>query len=199
MSRPDVFLTADWKRLVMLNYAVDSDLLGPYVPAGADSDEFGGQAWISLEVNLRFYVRRGQNRGVAFIRELVPKRAVATVARVAFGENYPRIRMSHRVERSADGAVRAEYSFGSGSARCTMEIESDVRSFDPPAGSLSRFITEHYWAMPPRLMAAASNTRFSTRHGVPETAGERSFQERRRGSTDRISRAYSRGTRILRF
>lgn len=167
MSRSNVFLTANWNHLAMLNYAVDKDLLRPHVPAGTDIDEFAGHAWISIvafefnrarlsgipvpfhqafeEVNLRFYVRRGQTRGVAFIRELVPKHAVAAVARLAFGENYSRIQMSHRIERSADGAVRAEYSFGSGPAHCTIEIESDVPSFAPPDGSLSQFITEHYW------------------------------------------------------
>jgi len=45
-----------------------------------------GVAWPGLrdfpEVNLRFYVREGDRRGVVFIRELVPSRAVALVARL---------------------------------------------------------------------------------------------------------------------
>lgn len=64
------------------------------------------------EVNLRFYVRRrvadGWRRGVTFIRELAPRRAVAWVARHFYGENYLTVPMRHRVE-SPDGAPRASY------------------------------------------------------------------------------------------
>lgn len=37
----------------MLNYAVDPDLLRPYVPFGTELDSFGGQTFISL-VGFRF-------------------------------------------------------------------------------------------------------------------------------------------------
>jgi uncharacterized protein len=35
------FLTADWRWLVMLNYAVDPALLRPLVPTGTELDEWG--------------------------------------------------------------------------------------------------------------------------------------------------------------
>jgi uncharacterized protein YqjF (DUF2071 family) len=110
MADNNRFLTAEWKNLLMLNYAVDPSLLEPFVPAGTELDAFGGKIYLSLvgfefnrtrvlgfavpfhqnfeEVNLRFYVRRGSKRGVVFIRELVPKYAVAAVARLLFKENY---------------------------------------------------------------------------------------------------------------
>jgi len=156
------FLTAEWKNLVMLNYAVDPSLLEPLVPAGTVLDVFEGRAYVSLvgfefnrtrvlgfavpfhqnfeEVNLRFYVRRGSKRGVVFIRELVPKYAVAAVARLLFKENYSYVPMSHRAE-----AGKVEYSWTLGSDRCLMKIETDGEIFVPPEGSLSQFITEHYW------------------------------------------------------
>src|SRR5205823_4955752 len=113
-SRRRVFLSAEWRNLAMLNYAVDPDLLRPYVPVGTELDSFGGQAFVSLvgfrflgtkvlgvpvpfhrdfdEVNLRFYVRRRAGaiirRGVVFIREIVPRHAIATIARVVYNENY---------------------------------------------------------------------------------------------------------------
>src|ERR1700687_2292845 len=99
-----VFLSADWRDLAMLNYEVDPDLLRKHVPAGTVLGSIDGKTFVSLvgfrfcntrlfgrlpipfhadfdEVNLRFYVRRRHSgedrRGVVFIREIVPKRAVA--------------------------------------------------------------------------------------------------------------------------
>src|SRR5580704_5105159 len=99
MRAPSKFLTAEWKNILMLNYAVDASLLRRFVPAGTELDAFEGKTYLSLigfefnrtrvlgfaipfhqnfeEVNLRFYVRRFSKRGVVFIRELVPKYAVA--------------------------------------------------------------------------------------------------------------------------
>jgi uncharacterized protein len=90
-----VFLTAEWRDLAILNYAVDEALLQPHVPAGTELDFFEGNTYISLvgfrflntrvlgipvplhrdfdEVNLRFYVRRVTGsevrRGVVFVRD----------------------------------------------------------------------------------------------------------------------------------
>ncbi len=168
MERQNRFLTAEWNNLLMLNYAVDASLLERFVPAGTELDAFEGKTYISLvgfefnrtrifglavpfhqafeEVNLRFYVRRASQRGVVFIAELVPKRAVAAIARFAFNENYSCVPMSHRIETSAGGDVsEAEYAWGWGLDRCVMRIETEGASFLPPDGSLSQFITEHYW------------------------------------------------------
>src|SRR5260370_42323015 len=99
-----VFLSAEWRDLVMLNYEVDSRLLDKYVPSGTVLDSFLGKTYVSLvgfrfcrtklfgsvalplhsnfdEINLRFYVRPNDDeesrRGVVFIAEIVPKQAVA--------------------------------------------------------------------------------------------------------------------------
>jgi uncharacterized protein YqjF (DUF2071 family) len=168
MTHTARFLTAEWKNLLMLNYAVDAALLEPFVPVGTVLDAFAGKTYLSLvgfqfnrsrpfgipmrfyqafeEVNLRFYVRRASKRGVVFIRELVPKRAVAALARFAFNENYSRVPMSHRVETGAEGEVmKAEYSWCSATDRCVMWIETEGASFLPPEDSVSQFFTEHYW------------------------------------------------------
>src|ERR1700723_741590 len=183
IKRQNTFLAAEWKALVMLNYAVDSSLVERFVPPGTELDSFKGRTYVILvgfefnrsrifgfpvpfhqtfeEVNLRFYVRRSSKRGVVFIRELVPKCAVAVVARFAFHENYSCVPMSHRIETGADGdVVKAEYAWRwgswrsgswrsglwrSGSDRCMIRIETEGASFLPPEGSASQFITEHYW------------------------------------------------------
>lgn len=152
----------------MLNYAVDAALLEPFVPRGTELDAFAGKIYMSLvgfefnrtrllgfavpfhqsfeEVNLRFYVRRSSKRGVVFIREFVPKRAVAAVARFAFHENYSCVSMSHRIEASAQGhTMEAEYAWGTGQNYCRMRIETEGPGLIPIDGSESQFITEHYW------------------------------------------------------
>jgi hypothetical protein len=143
-------------------------LLQPFVPRGTEVDAFEGRTYVSLvgfefnrtcvdgftipfhrsfeEVNLRFYVRRAGQRGVVFIRELVPKFAVAAIARIAFGENYSRVPMSHSIHlQQKTCAVEAEYCWGSGPGRCSMRLEAGESSFVPPDNSLGQFITEHYW------------------------------------------------------
>ena len=150
----------------MLNYAVDPALLRSFVPAGTELDSHEGLTYASLigfefnktrllgravpfhqsfeEVNLRFYVRRGTRRGVVFIRELVPKVAVTAIARFAYGENYSCVPMSHRIETNS-GELTVEYSWGSGAARCSISVTSSRDAYLPAQGSLSEFITEHYW------------------------------------------------------
>ncbi|MGA9668633.1 MAG: DUF2071 domain-containing protein, partial [Terracidiphilus sp.] len=168
MGDQSLFLNAEWKNLLMLNYAVNPSLLEEFVPSGTVLDAFDGATYLSLvgfefnrtrmfgfpvpfhqsfeEVNLRFYVRRSSKRGVAFIRELVPKRAVAAIARLAFNEKYSYMPMSHRVESCAENeGMKAEYSWGSGANRSSMWIETEGARFIPPEGSASQFITEHYW------------------------------------------------------
>lgn len=168
MKHPGVFLTAEWKNLLMLNYAVDPGLIQRFLPAATEADFFEGRTYVSLvgfefnrarvrrvaipfhrdfeEVNLRFYVRHSDRRGVVFIREFVPKRAVAFVARVVFGERYLRVGMSHSIQAHLEeDLIAAEYSWGAGASRCSMRIEAEGPGFLPPDGSLSQFITEHYW------------------------------------------------------
>jgi uncharacterized protein YqjF (DUF2071 family) len=168
MRSQDIFLTAEWKNILMLNYAVDPALLERFVPRGTEQDTFEGKTYLSLvgfefnrtricgvavpfhqkfeEVNLRFYVRRSSKRGVVFIRELVPRFAVAAIARFAFNENYSCVPMSHRcVVRGERGVAEAEYAWGSGPDRRVIKIETEESSCLPPDGSLSQFITEHYW------------------------------------------------------
>lgn len=168
MKQPGVFLTANWRNVLMLNYAVDPILVRRFVPAGTELDAFEGDTYVSLvgfefehtriagfpipfhgsfeEVNLRFYVKREARRGVVFVRELVPKYAVAAIARFLYGENYSRAPMSHRIRVQPGGqVVEAEYSWGSGPNLCSMRIEIEKPSFLPREGSLGQFITEHYW------------------------------------------------------
>ena len=155
----------------MLNYEVESKLLSDYVPAGTVLDSFEGRTYVSLvgfqfrqtklfgflpvsfhsdfeEVNLRFYVRRKvrgeERRGVVFIAEIVPKQAVAQVARLAYGENYICLPMKHRVN-TAGNLKSAEYEWKLNRAWCRLHAQATAAPTRAKEGSFEQFITEHYW------------------------------------------------------
>jgi uncharacterized protein len=166
-----VFLSAEWRDVVMLNYAVDPELLHHYVPGGTILDSFDGKTYLSLvgfqfrrtklfgclpipfhanfdEVNLRFYVRRREGnrvrRGVVFIAEIVPRRAVALAARFAYGEKYVRLPMFHRVTMKGT-AKDAEYAWRLNGSWCKLQAHASGAPAPAEEGSLAQFITEHYW------------------------------------------------------
>lgn len=102
------------------------------------------------EVNLRFYVRRhlgdsSVRRGVVFVKELVPRRAVAAVARWTYDEPYQTARMDHRIALDPQTGGELEYSWDGGDGRYLMaaSVEGPAADFEP--GSEAAFITEHYW------------------------------------------------------
>lgn len=112
-SSPRPFLTARWVDLLLVSWRVPDALLQPYLPDGVELDRHDGSAHVSLvafdfedvvvrglrapglrrfpELNLRYYVRARGHRGVSFIREYVPSRIVAFVARALYNEPYQRV------------------------------------------------------------------------------------------------------------
>jgi uncharacterized protein len=171
--RGRTFLTAAWRYLAMLNFRIDPAVLGPYVPAGTELDTWKGEALVSIvgfrfldtrvlgvpipfhrdfdEVNLRCYVRRAGNgavrRGVTFIRELVPRRAIALLARAAYNEPYAYCPMRSRApaEPSVDEAGAVEYAWRFGSRWHSVQVQSVGQAAPVEAGSEEEFITEHFW------------------------------------------------------
>ena len=167
------FLTAEWRYLAMLNYAVAPKLLAPLVPRGTELDDFEGKNYVSLvafrfertrlrglwipfhsdfdEVNLRFYVLRtvaGEvRRGVVFVREIVPRWAVAKAAQVCFGEKYIALPMRHKViePTSEGGRVQVEYGWRSGQKWNAIRGECSGRPALPPVEGRESFFVEHYW------------------------------------------------------
>lgn len=170
MSNTGRFLSAEWRYLAMLNYTIRPAVLRPYVPAGTELDTWNGQTFVSMvgflflktrllgipvpfhtnfeEVNLRFYVRRrskaGWRRGVVFIKEIVPRPAIAAVARLVYNENYVALPMRHTIEREP-GALRVAYSWLTGRQWNHIRVETTGQPQPLTPGSQEEFITEHYW------------------------------------------------------
>lgn len=165
-----VFLTAEWRHLALLNYEVDPALLEARIPPGTELDLFEGRAFVSLvgfrfldtrvrgipvpfhrdfdEVNLRFYVRRCEagvvKRGVVFIQEIVPRRAIAAIARWVYHENYRAMPMSHVVMDEGAGPS-VEYRWRLGPVWNRLSVSATSAAHDTAGGSLEQFIAEHYW------------------------------------------------------
>lgn len=164
-----VFLTAEWRHLMNFTYAVDASLLEPRLPRGCRLAVRDGRVWVSLvafdfletrvlglrvpfhvnfpEINLRFYVEGtapdGQPCvGVVFIREFVPRVAVAWAARFGYNEPYRAVPMKSRVERKAQ-SITATHVFGRGDYRLLLRAGARARTAAPDTDE--HFFKEHEW------------------------------------------------------
>ena len=99
------------------------------------------------ELNLRFYVRRkateGWRRGVVFVKEIVPRRAIAWLARAIYNENYVALPMRHRVTRTS--SQRTVYEWFHANRWNGLSLDFDGTPYVPSEDSEEAFITEHYW------------------------------------------------------
>lgn len=169
----EIFLTADWNFLAMLNYEVDPKILKPYVPESTELDFYNRKTFVSIvgflfrntrilgwsipfhknfeEINLRFYVRYKFNkewrRGVVFIKEIVPRFAIAYVANKFYNENYVSLPTDHFIRINThnqyDNQVRYMWRFNG-----CWNYFFVIPKGDPILlieGSEEEFITEHYW------------------------------------------------------
>lgn len=160
------FLTAKWQDLVIVNYEIESSVLQEFVPNGVELDFHNGKCFASLvafmfldtrvqgflipshinfeEVNLRFYVKRETKeetrRGVTFIKEIVPKTAIAKVARIFYGEPYEKWEMSH-----AKNENELVYAWWTGDERYKIAVTIGENMGVPDENSHGEFIIEHYW------------------------------------------------------
>jgi uncharacterized protein YqjF (DUF2071 family) len=185
--QPSPFLTAEWRKLLMVQYAIDPAILTPYLPVGVELDLFReansatARCFVSLvgflfdhtrvkriafpfhtrfpEVNLRFYVRRTEangavRRGVVFVSEFVPRRAIAVIAHRLYEEPYRAMPMEHAIARSA-GTLAVSYRWKTGGRWHSMAAAASPEAQLIPPGSVEEFITEHYWGYTRR---SASNS-----------------------------------------
>ncbi len=170
MAKP--FLTARWESLVLLNFECPREILEPLVPRGTELHPWRDDYLISLvgfrfvdtrfrgvqvpchrtfeEVNLRFYVRRRDSdgsfrRAVVFIKELVPRRAIAAVARLIYNEPYSAVAMAHEVSLDKDSGGSVAYSWVHRGLAYGLQARVAGAATPLIPGSEAEFITEHYW------------------------------------------------------
>lgn len=150
----------------MANYEIAPEILHELLPAQTKLDFHDGKCFVSLvgfmfletrvlgvpvpfhinfeEVNLRFYViRETENeirRGVVFVKEIVPRLAIATVAQTFYGEPYEAWRMSHT---KAENEI--SYAWWKNDSVNEIKIEVGENRGVPKENSQGEFIIEHYW------------------------------------------------------
>ena len=175
-ATPRPFLTAQWRRLAIVSYALDPALLAPLVPAGLEPDTRDSRAFVSLvafdfldtrvlgvrwpgltnfpEVNLRFYVRETAvaatasaadepRRGVCFVKELVPSRLIALVARAVYNEPYERAAMRSSVT-TADGTITVGHAWRLRGGHA-LTVRAQAATVTPAADSAEHWFKEHEW------------------------------------------------------
>jgi len=187
-----VFLSARWQLLAMLNWEIDPAVLEPFIPRGCELDFDGGKTFVSVvgflfldtrllgipvplhrsfeEVNLRFYVRRisgGElRRGVAFIKEIVPRWTIAQTARLCYNEPYVALPMAHEVTGPASaltsstgeeirsrngecsGRIAYRWRFDGRWNALELQYGGDLTPLAP--GTHEEFIAEHHFGYCPQ-------------------------------------------------
>ncbi|TCD12170.1 DUF2071 domain-containing protein [Pedobacter frigidisoli] len=169
MGNSKVFLTAEWRKLALAQYAVDAEILRKYLPPHTELDDWQGKYYVSLvgfmfvdvklrgfniplhtnfeEVNLRFYVKYKDGdewkRGVVFIKEIVPLPAITFVANTIYKENYQTLPMKH-VWIEQEHQIEVDYLWKNRIWNKFSVIASS-KAEEILVGSEEEFITEHYW------------------------------------------------------
>ncbi len=159
-----VFLSAKWHNLILCNYPVDDAILKPYLPKGCKLDYFENKAFVSLvafqflntkvfglkwpgftcffEVNLRFYIKFGEQRGVCFVREYVPSYVIVGIARMIYNEPYKYAPISGTINKTKE-QINALYQLTSHGKSMLLDITAKNSPHLPLPTSMEHFFKEH--------------------------------------------------------
>lgn len=159
------FLTADWRNLFLVTYAFPPDVLAPYLLSGLEPDTLDGQAFASLvafdfhntrvkgirvpfhinfpEINLRYYVKNVKTgeRGVGFVREIVPLPAITMVANWLYNENYATHPTRSKNWQDTEGQ-HFSYATKVGGRWHKMAVTTDPTAILPEPSALDDFFKE---------------------------------------------------------
>ncbi|MCY1662431.1 YqjF family protein [Chryseobacterium sp. SL1] len=163
------FLKAEWRKLAIINYEINPEVLEKYLPKGTELDFYKGKCYVSVvgfmflntkllglpipfhrnfeEVNLRFYVKKKEDnewkRGVVFIKEIVPKQALSFVANSVYQEHYETMPMKN-ILHEENGELLIKYSWKD-KIWHSIAITAENQPLKMEANSAFEFITEHYY------------------------------------------------------
>lgn len=165
------FLTAKWQNLIMANYVVDTKDLQAFLPNNTEFDYFEGKTYLSLvgfmfadtkvlgckipfhsnfeEINLRFYVKHKDKegiwqRGVVFIKEIVPLPSIALVAQLFYNEPYITMPTQHQIQ-TIDDEINVSYKWKKSTDWYKIQVYAKNIAQPLALNSLDAFIAEHYW------------------------------------------------------
>jgi hypothetical protein len=164
-------LTANWRYLAFLNFAVDPQLLAARVPDGTELDFDEGATFLSVvaylsadtvlidqplprqrlfeRVDLRFYVRRRNvddwRRGVVLVRSIVPRAVAPILAHTFPGEPLSALTMRHDLT-DGDASVSAAYGWRQGTKWESIFLTATGEPQPVTPGSHEDFVTARAWA-----------------------------------------------------
>ena len=164
MPNQKIFLTANWDYLLLANYAVPKHTLTPFLPEACELSLWKGQAFISivgfqfnntrifkikwpgfthfLEINLRFYLHYKGQRAVRFIREYVPSRLIAGIARATYNEPYKTRAITSSFEKTKE-KLSLEYGMPVKNHPFVIRVTADNKPYIPNKNSEEFFFKEH--------------------------------------------------------
>ena len=112
-------------------------------------------------------------RGVVFVREFVPRRAIAWVAKRIYEEPY--LAVPTRSEISSDGKMlNAKYGWKLGGRWHTLSAAAYLPPQAIAPGSEEEFLTEHYWGYTKR--SDGSTSAYQVEHPRWETYRLQSYE-----------------------
>ena len=198
MPRP--FLTAEWRNLFLATYAVPPALLEKRLAPGLSLDTRDGNAFVSLvafeflrvapqfplvrwivprvslgnfaELNLRFYVRRGEERGVVFVREFVPQRLIAWIAKWIYNEPYLAAPVRVIRHELAD-RIELDYRLRFAGREHGIQVIGTRPAYRPEAGTDEHFFKEHHWGF--GVTRRGQTLRYQVDHPVWDVYPVRSY------------------------
>lgn len=167
-------LSAEWRKLIAINYEINPAILKPLLPKGTELDFYQKKTFVSLvgflfqktklfdavplwpfhnfeEVNLRFYIRkkvgREIRRAVCFVREIVPFSAIAWGARILYNEPYVKYPMRHLdvVKPENNRANEFGYEWKVNDGWMGLKAQTTGKLQKLRKNSIEEFILEHYW------------------------------------------------------
>ncbi len=195
-----VFLKAEWRKLLMINYEVEPETILPYLPAHTQPDLYQGRCLVSIvgfmflntrvkgfkifnhinfeEVNLRFYntfkTHSGEvRRGTTFIKEIVSKPAISFIANSLYKEKYVTLPMGNSLKETHN-EWRVEYSW---KFNTHINSISCIAGKDPSPileNTLEDFITEHYWGY--TKLSLTRTSEYAVEHPRWETYPVKAFK-----------------------
>lgn len=162
-------LRAEWRKLVMLHYPVNPDLLVPYLPYTTELETWNDRHYVSIvgfmftgfevngirlpfhqrfaEVNLRFYVRQKQGadakRGVVFIKEIVDKPIISLGANWLYNQHYYTHPMRDSLVQTSD-KISVEYQWKVKQWH-GVQMTSAHEGMVIQSNSMEEFFTDQAW------------------------------------------------------
>ena len=170
-AMPAALFNADWNDALFIHFRVDPVVLQPLVPL--ELDVFDGHAYISLVaftqanlrptiggkfaawlsgplathpfLNVRTYVRRGEERGIFFLAEWIPNRLAVLIGPRLYGLPYHLGRLNYARNKKS-GEMTRDVICPAGEFHCSAMVDPEAVYQTCTAQTEAAFLLERYTA-----------------------------------------------------